>query len=517
MNPLSPFKGIVEPKERLPEKESSYLKRHVEWLNKGEGVGYGFKRALAWVERIFCDLTIVLIPFVRKAANYGKRFRAEELGKAYLEQIKDKTPPQFSTFMVASDTRAMNHTTYYAINDGVIWYKPIQGDTEWKPMPFTAGTTPIKLSVDGANLCVEDDKHEIHYRKVLKEGRKESNYLYRDKSERNNFKETWFTLPVVSFFLKPFVSARVAVSEVRDWAISHRGQFNHYVEDAIGQKHNVEEGVTTLYTLSKDGKHIQMFDPWKPEWVKVTLPLPETTSSSYEALKLQAAASVLMTIGYETDVKGSSKLKIKTLLADIDTLGWNPGLSYAYEQDGNKRVLGPTSWQDHELPPGAITDQISIVQTGEGNGARELRVVGEGGVYYKGLTEKEWRFQPDDVFKDVKPLQKAKKAAFSSEAIDFQIGAGTLEDFTFDKIYSEIKLGEHTIGVYRKVNIIKKAVGIEGEKYDLVLPKGLSEEEAKKALGVKKLSGLHINEMNLFMKRSDTLPPDVREAIYGEE
>ena len=35
------------------------------------------------------------------------------------------------------------------------------------------------------------------------------------------------------------------------WSISHRGQFNHYLEDRVGKRHNVESGCTTLMALNE--------------------------------------------------------------------------------------------------------------------------------------------------------------------------------------------------------------------------------------------------------------------------
>lgn len=524
MNEIHPFNGVYtkdlagKVSADLPTSgKRGLMHRHVEWLNSGSGIYYGAKRILAWMERIILDLTIICVPFVKSAVRYAKRFRAEELGKTYADKIKaeNKQPPAFTTFAVSTDSQAMNHATYYAINDGVIWYRPMKEGAKWQPMPFTSGTEPCKIRVDGANLCVEDNKGEIYYRKVLREGQRGKatgdRYVFRDKSERNNFKERWFTLPVVSTVFGPFMAARLPVDSSihSDWAIAHRGQFNHYIEDAADQKHPVDVGVTTLYMLDAEGRYFSLYDPWKPEWVKVRIPTPATTHSQFEALKFSVAASTLMTIGYETATQAgvhSKTLKIETLLADIDGLGWNPGLSFDYEKNSNPkvRVLGEVKWQEHALPndpTDRLTKMITIIQTGEGNNARELRVIGsrsgESGFFYKSITADQWQFESieglqideDDFLTPTKAVEVAPVYA----ARDYKNTEVTLKDFIPEKVSSILEFRNQRIMVYRKVSIIKKAVGVEGETFDLVTPKSMTSidiQALKEALKVSDLRGI---------------------------
>ncbi|MBS0637669.1 MAG: hypothetical protein JSS12_09165 [Verrucomicrobia bacterium] len=553
MGTTPPFDGIYSQTyqgqydDNLPSAKKGKIRKHVEWLNTGEGKAYKAKRALAWIERIILDLTVVCLPSVKSAVAYRDRFRARELGKAYVENVlkEGKKPPEYAQIYVTSDRAAMNHTTYYAINDGVIWHKPIKEGSDWQPLPFTAGTQPIKIRVDGANLCVEDDKGEIYYRKILREGKREpesgTTYVFRDKSERNNFKKNWFTLPVVSEVIKPFTSARLKrdPSKTIDWAIAHRGQFNHYIEDAVGQKHCVDVGVTTLYMLDANGRDIRLYDPWKPEWVEVSVPTPETSHSQYEAMKMEVAASTVMTIGYNTATdqagKTTKSLQINTLLIDIDGLGWNPGLHFDYKQDPNNkdvRVLGEVKWQTHALPdqPGdRFSKQITILQTGEGNQARELRVAGmrnsETGFFYKSLGSQEWQFKPvkglqidpsDLLAREEELNNKPDYRAPDYRAKDYTVDNVTLKDFTKDKVSSFIEFGNHKIMVYRKVNIIKKAIGKTGEKYDLVIPDTMSRDDVaalKKTLGVTKERGIKLDD---FLRKAGVTVEEENEAENSE-
>jgi hypothetical protein len=82
-----------------------------------------------------------------------------------------------------------------------------------------------------------------------------------------------------------------------------------------------------------------------------------------------------------------------TRFADYDTQGGKPGHDYSYERVGlddldplDPRTLDPNmplpgeGWISHASIPteghGAVSQEITILQTGLGNAAREVRVVG---------------------------------------------------------------------------------------------------------------------------------------------
>jgi hypothetical protein len=66
-------------------------------------------------------------------------------------------------------------------------------------------------------------------------------------------------------------------------------------------------------------------------------------------------------------------------------------------------VIPLPSWVEHELTPNldnvVLTKQITILQTGQGNDARELRIIGTNtdgipGMYVKRIADKNWLFAP---------------------------------------------------------------------------------------------------------------------------
>ncbi|MFT5585881.1 MAG: hypothetical protein ACI9VR_003476 [Cognaticolwellia sp.] len=111
---------------------------------------------------------------------------------------------------------------------------------------------------------------------------------------------------------------------------------------------------------------------------------------------------------------------VQTKIADFELLGSTPTHPYCYMEEcedepfyvaGDIRSgmsdirLPAEGWQVHApvLPSMQwseytyITDRVTILQTGKGNGARELRVVGaqDGvlGFYYKDMQAETWSFQ----------------------------------------------------------------------------------------------------------------------------
>ena len=182
------------------------------------------------------------------------------------------------------------------------------------------------------------------------------------------------------------------------WCISRRYWYNDYYEDIEGMHHPTEIGVTTLFTLRNAGSDIKFADPWVvPKFNhRVASPL----RNRFLADNLSVAASTLFVIGKNG--------RMFTRLVDFDTEGHNPFLEYRWREVGS---TGPTSeeaykkrrrlpneqWReqppvlpatmdlseyydsdviDYTILPHRVSTHITIVQTGQGNAARELRVFG---------------------------------------------------------------------------------------------------------------------------------------------
>ena len=122
-----------------------------------------------------------------------------------------------------------------------------------------------------------------------------------------------------------------------------------------------------------------------------------------------------------------------TRLADIDTEGLNPGIQYTYFKERTKgetiRIISKGLWQNHPLPDAPLlTGVISILQTGEGNQARQLRLEAYGpgnqlGYYFKMISEAAWRFKPYKTqpteLKEIKPLKIETDEPFRTTVHDW--------------------------------------------------------------------------------------------------
>jgi hypothetical protein len=223
--------------------------------------------------------------------------------------------------------------------------------------------------------------------------------------------------------------------------------------------------------------------------------MPETTTTYYEANNMSCSASTIMAIGYDTDAENKKTLKIITRLADIDTEGSNPTLSYSFEKDSSNplvRVLPMEfKWKEHPLPEGAqVTDQITILQTGNGNNARELRVVGEfegqKGYFYKSISDETWKFEAQDGVEASSILEMEKQdepAHLKNRVRDLtvvingkngeSIDDAQLESFgkrsTVSKVNFVYNNKRYSLLLYRRM-AVWSFLGINSYRYDLVIP-----------------------------------------------
>lgn len=424
--------------------EPTFLEWHVTWLRENEELGgaaaVGVK-ALVVLEAFALVISLVgIIPLIaacriQQQAEAEKQFHSE-INAALANNTL--SPPSDDLINMKTQTRSFNHVDDYAIEGGVLWFRKRWGDDrEWKPIYLDGwenGVRPIELSVDGANLVVLDQRREVHYKKVAKEYRTHHpkyvnegdfannrhlcdeplsgtrEYIAVDKSDLVNWKDRWYSFPILNVLINLFEGKRLQIpSDAKAFAISHRGRFNDALFDKAGNPDYANVGVTTLYVLDKNGRDIIKFDPWSPKHAHIKLFMPETEEKAFVAENLSVSASTLMTVGYEIDRNtGEKSVAVYTNLADIDSMGWNPGLSYTpFINEGNAsqgtdapKIVAPIEpkWKSHPLPAGAeVSTSITILQTGVGNGERQLRVEGwlEGreGIFFKKVDDAEWEFK----------------------------------------------------------------------------------------------------------------------------
>ncbi len=482
------------------------------------------------------------IPLVCKIKDLSFRADQEREAEKFSEEMKSPKkaspcPPR-DPIQMKTPTRTFTHIEEYAIENNFLWHRPRAQSPEkvqeWKPLFFDGtsfGRTPTSLSADGANLVVIDDKGMVHYRKVLIEGRgyeqiqskqmqrhlrqhreieieKEdtSTYVAIDKSEKVNWKPCWYSFPVVNRIINLITGKKLPSSGV----ISHRGRFTYGFEDAAGQFHKSEIGVTTLYELGKDGRTIQKHDPWAPSYSNVQLYFPETEDSAFVASAYDASASTIVSLGYEINAKTkSARIKILTNFCDIDTLGNNPLLRYSYNpSDVGARILPEIvkneGWEEHALPDDVkeFFSAVTVTQTGIGSKARELRIAarnkaGQEGYYKKNLQDgKSWEFVACAIDTS-KPLALSKEwdkkidpkvhsytgSTSNEKGIPIKI---TLEHFGEHGYHSVLRLNcggkSFDLQVHKRLGW-KTFLGIQAEFYDLVIPQEIKDPKLLEMFG----------------------------------
>lgn len=505
------------------------LERHVIWLKESsshrEKIG---KTILLASEIALAALFLITLPIVVKYASWLKQIQSK---KAFELKVAEASPPdQELVIQIKSPTHSFNHVQEFALKNGIIWERPLHSKEEWTALQFDGdvdGKIPCSLDCDGANLVILDQDNKVHYKKVIEEYRtresdESSEYHFTDISKKMEWRDKWFYLPVVCILHNLIFGKRLQVDpDARAWAISHRGIYNDYLEDSIGNKAYSHKGVTTLYVLDAEGKKIERFDPWSTKFGGKDMCFPETSKSAFNALNLKAAASTLMLIGYErTKGEDVERLIIKTKLSDIDSDGSNPFLKYTYNpEDGVEdriQVLPLPDWESHplDLQNGEkLTKQISIIQTGVGNAERGLIVAGtkwiegelKGGFYFKKLNEQNWQFEEDDTAQvdELLNMEIPTEGDFQSNVRDYHSsfeealvrnslksipeGTVSVKSFGNGTQESRIKLviGRKTykLTLYKK-KTLKHFIGIPGWSYDLVIP-----DEHKKSKTLKKYLG----------------------------
>ncbi len=275
--------------------------------------------------------------------------------------------------------------------------------------------------------------------------------------------------PVEQF---PFLYELHLPANNRDWSFScstrvnpeirRTAEFMHpddiieYYEDSEGKK--IEFGLTaTIYTVSDDGRLIYYWDTGLAPSFSRAFRSPHQGDFIIE--KLSAAGSIVMVIGHEAN----GAIGLYTRMYDYEMNGACPGGRFSFEpteQASCKEVLGiMTAWRRLPLEgwgkvplpllkgKAKLSNRISLITTGKGNGARELRIEGtnaqgKSGYYGKGIKDQAWKFfitnEPirGTFIKDEGPETAAAKSKLAN---DF---SGTLK-LVFDQSYPIELFGFH--------------------------------------------------------------------------
>jgi len=305
---------------------------------------------------------------------------------------------------------------YYALKDGKIWIKPNESTTgikgEWKlfegaGVPFGKDVPSFKnndkiaaFSTDGTMIVAVSNKSRFYFwQPTLKEKTtwaEENGAPFEDALWLPENKMWSFGFSALRAPWKRFTPMHDIVT---------------YWEDIDGNK--TQFGLTaTIYVVTPDGQKIFFTDTGLPTAFNRAFTSPERGAFIIE--NMSAAASTLFVIN-ETG-------KMYTRMMDAEIEGGGPALKFTYKRGKRTkedevvpimeamRSLPLPDWREQEpvaqvtsgkTGRAVITKNITILQTGEGNAARELRVQGrnkEGkdGYYYKNIFDKEWKFKITD-------------------------------------------------------------------------------------------------------------------------
>lgn len=294
----------------------------------------------------------------------------------------------------------------FALSDGKIWWRHPSGG-EWKLLGGTglpqgmakpSGVAPTQISEIAADanclIAVAPDRHLY-------------DVTLHDTSNANMTWEDGFGWPYRLGKKPVFIPP-----EARTWTFSLIDQEGAlFTEDIDGNPHQTV-GVFTVWALDADGRGIRYNDPWiPPNTFEFRVGAPERGDFAIHAISASASTVFVM------DRSG----RMFTRHVDYDTLGANPGIRYTYQRENrgykpdglgaalratlpmffDVRSLPPEEYRAQPPIPGRFTDAVTIVQTGRGNAARELRVEGldaEGhvGLWVKPIFDSTWTFERTD-------------------------------------------------------------------------------------------------------------------------
>ena len=321
--------------------------------------------------------------------NLSARTGTENINGAFPEKIHVNTLVQVSSFGFD-----------FCLHDGKIYHKK-SGETDWVLMPpsglpFSETDTTFIHPEEIVEIAADADcLYAFSNEGIL--------YRYYFRKIRTEKLDTWimnFGWPVPSV-----LKQNILVSNKRGWGMGVRRGDILWYEDIYGNQHHYGTmGLETLYFLSDDGQSIHFTDSGLPADFSHLIQGPE--KGSFIAENISVSGSTIFLINKNGEMY--------TRLIDFDTMGCDPMFfKYTYEKkeqaySGSDYRSNFTPWALpaepwKKQPPVPLSGQarisrfISILQNGQGNSARELRIAGlskDGytGYYTKQIDDDEWRF-----------------------------------------------------------------------------------------------------------------------------
>ncbi|MGV3525488.1 MAG: hypothetical protein ACO1RX_14755 [Candidatus Sericytochromatia bacterium] len=320
--------------------------------------------------------------------------------------VSAAAPPLPSDIWIKTPTQTFNSRFYYALHDGRIWIRPnrqVTGQDEpWQLMgceglpcepenaSFQVPKAIVQISADADELSAVDDRGYFYVRTSAGPG-------WFSKNE-------WVMhhgFPKNTLLIPDTLRAHRAMSMGR----RHSDVMWH--EDADNNVHHYGTmGTSSLYLLAPSGYEIWYTDNGLPADFSNQLCGPER--GAFVAENLQASAGTLFVINRAGEMY--------THMNDFDLNGGTSMfISYTYTAQPFRSQDKGTDYNTHLTPwrlPGhdwqkqpdipltgqaRVSTDITILQNGQGNAARELRVAGQNaqgqrGYWFKPILASEWRF-----------------------------------------------------------------------------------------------------------------------------
>jgi len=333
--------------------------------------------------------------------DYSQRAKSPLTGESYnTENINGDFP---DAVHIKTRTQTFNTYHYYILHDNRIFYKNIDKEKEPKDWDLFKGTGLPHSPKPGfakTNAIVEISADADELMALSAEG---NIYSYCHDNTLALRSKAWIDRqgwPIAEQF---YFDRRTAAN--RSWALGKRNSHVLYYEDIFGnQHHNGTMEIATIYVLLEGGQEICYGDPGLPSDFSRNFIGPER--GAFKSLSLSASASTMFVINEEGEMY--------TRLVDFDTIGCDPMffkytyIPYTSDLPGTSYFSNLNEWglpaEGWRLQPqiplagkAAITSYITILQNGQGNGARELRVAGlneagEAGYWSKHIFDNDWEF-----------------------------------------------------------------------------------------------------------------------------
>lgn len=329
--------------------------------------------------------------------------RAEEIYMPPVEDIDNVNGSFPDTVYIKTATQTFNKDYQFCLSDGKIYYKgrrPDKGPADWELLEtglpyskiarFKTPKRVIALAGDVDSILAMDEEGKVY------------EYYFERTTIRRHI--TWYH--IMGFPTKGQLALNRTTGNTRAWTAGTRRSEVLWYEDPFGNQHHYGSmGIETYYILNDAGDTIRFTDSGLPADLSRSMLLPER--GAFIARNISASGSTVFVI--------NDAGEMYTRLVDFDTMGGDPMFFlYTYKNEkqpykGSQYISNFTEWglpgedwaKQPEIPlsgKARITRHITILQTRQGNDAREMRVAGlspEGrsGFYYKNLKDTEWQFK----------------------------------------------------------------------------------------------------------------------------